>query len=246
MTTDVIIIGGGAAGLCSAVYLKKKNPNLTVRIIESSTRVGKKLALTGNGRCNITNKNIEISRYHGENSEFCRYALENYDRFFTEDFFESIGVPFVFEGDKGYPASLQAASVVDCLRFAADELGVITHLESKVTNIQISNGKYKVIVDRTEAIKEAIKMATKQDIIVLAGKGHETYQEINDKKEPFDERKIITEIIEEIIEITVQEINITTDKIIEIKDLATTTEIEIVIIIILIFIMLSTPIIVFT
>jgi len=159
MTTDVIIIGGGAAGLCSAVYLKKKNPNLTVRIIESSTRVGKKLALTGNGRCNITNKNIEISRYHGENSEFCRYALENYDRFFTEDFFESIGVPFVFEGDKGYPASLQAASVVDCLRFAADELGVITHLESKVTNIQISNGKYKVIADNLNFLAKNVIIA---------------------------------------------------------------------------------------
>ena len=58
-----------------------------------------------------------------------------------------------------------------------------------------SKGNYKVVVDRTEAIKEAIKMATKTDIIVLAGKGHETYQEINGKKYPYDERKIIKEII---------------------------------------------------
>lgn len=59
-----------------------------------------------------------------------------------------------------------------------------------------TKGKYKVIVDRTEAIKEAIQMATKRDIIVLAGKGHEPYQEINGVKYPYDERIIVNEIIE--------------------------------------------------
>ena len=62
--------------------------------------------------------------------------------------------------------------------------------------IKKTNGKYKVIVDRTEAIKEAIKMAHKNDLIVLAGKGHEPYQEINGVKYPFDERIIVNEIIE--------------------------------------------------
>ena len=52
-----------------------------------------------------------------------------------------------------------------------------------------TNGKYKVVVDRKEAIKEAI------EIIVLAGKGHEPYQEINGTKYPFDERIIVKEII---------------------------------------------------
>ena len=61
--------------------------------------------------------------------------------------------------------------------------------------IKKTNGKYKVIVDRTEAIKEAIKMAHKNDLIVLAGKGHEPYQEINGVKYPFDERIIVNEII---------------------------------------------------
>ena len=61
--------------------------------------------------------------------------------------------------------------------------------------IKKTNGKYKVVVDRTEAIKEAIKMAHKNDLIVLAGKGHEPYQEINGVKYPFDERIIVNEII---------------------------------------------------
>ena len=58
-----------------------------------------------------------------------------------------------------------------------------------------TKGKYVAIVDRTEAIKHAIKTANKNDIIVLAGKGHETYQEINGVKNPYDERIIIRKII---------------------------------------------------
>lgn len=64
--------------------------------------------------------------------------------------------------------------------------------------ISKTKGKYEVIVDRTEAIEKAIKMANKRDIIILAGKGHETYQEINNEKKHFDEREIIKEIIEKI------------------------------------------------
>ena len=62
--------------------------------------------------------------------------------------------------------------------------------------IKKTKGKYIVIVDRIEAIKEAIKMAGVKDCIVLAGKGHEPYQEINGVKHPFDERIIVKKIIE--------------------------------------------------
>jgi len=63
------------------------------------------------------------------------------------------------------------------------------------TGIKKTKGKYECIVDRIEAIKYAINMASKKDIIVLAGKGHEPYQEINGVKHPFDERIIVNQII---------------------------------------------------
>ena len=63
--------------------------------------------------------------------------------------------------------------------------------------IKKTKGKYSIVLDRKEAIKEAIKMASKIDIVVIAGKGHELYQEINGKKIPFDERKIVKEITNE-------------------------------------------------
>ncbi len=62
--------------------------------------------------------------------------------------------------------------------------------------IKKTKGKYICIVDRIEAIKYAIEMADKRDIIVLAGKGHEPYQEINGQKYPFDERIIVNDIID--------------------------------------------------
>lgn len=160
MVTDVIIIGGGAAGLCAAVYLKQQNKDLSIRVMEALPRVCKKLAVTGNGRCNISNIDINLSRYHGEDVSFSEYALNKFDRCFTEDFFEKIGVPFVYEEEKAYPASLQASSVVDCLRFAADELGIITHLETKITNIMVSGGNYKVVANNMSFVAKNIIVAT--------------------------------------------------------------------------------------
>ena len=62
--------------------------------------------------------------------------------------------------------------------------------------IKKTKGNYKVVVDRKQAVEEAIKMATKLDIVILAGKGHEPYQEIDGVKYPFDERIIVKEIID--------------------------------------------------
>lgn len=63
--------------------------------------------------------------------------------------------------------------------------------------ISKTKGNYKIVVNRKEAIEEAIKMMRKNDIVILAGKGHETYQEINGVKHDFDERKIVKEILKE-------------------------------------------------
>ena len=71
---------------------------------------------------------------------------------------------------------------------------IIAEIEAGISK---TKGKYVVIEDRREAIKEALRMMNKIDIVVLAGKGHEPYQEINGEKLPFDERVIVKEILEE-------------------------------------------------
>ncbi len=73
-------------------------------------------------------------------------------------------------------------------------------IEDIKQGINKTKGKYEVIVDRTSAIKKAIIMAKEKDMILIAGKGHEMYQEIAGKKIPYDERKIINDIIDELEE----------------------------------------------
>ena len=106
MQTDCVILGGGAGGLCAAAALGRRG--LRVTVVERLPRVGKKLAATGNGRCNITNKNIDISRYHGKHPDFAEYALTRFNRTVCEEFFKEIGVDFVFEGDKAYPGGVRS------------------------------------------------------------------------------------------------------------------------------------------
>ena len=75
-----------------------------------------------------------------------------------------------------------------------DPEAIIKDIEEGISK---TKGKYEIVVDRREAIAKAIKMMGKRDLVILAGKGHETYQEINGEKFPFDERVIIKEILGE-------------------------------------------------
>ncbi len=142
---DVCIIGGGAAGLCAAAAIKMQDMSVSVAVAEQLDRVGKKLITTGNGRCNITNRVISLDRYHGENKEFARYALERFDNIYTESFFAELGVVFTYdEQGRAYPYSFQASSVVDALRFYALNKNVDIKTGIKVTDIDKKSGLYKV------------------------------------------------------------------------------------------------------
>ena len=158
---DVIIIGGGAAGMCAAINIKKRNRGISVAIIEQLSRVGKKLITTGNGRCNISNMNIDSERFHGENVAFCEYALQTYDNYFAEDFFSEIGVVFTYdETGRAYPYSLQASSVVDSMRFALEQMGVDTFVNTKVLSYNKQQNSFNIKTDNGEFICKNMIVAT--------------------------------------------------------------------------------------
>lgn len=147
-TVDIAVIGGGASGLLAAITAKRQDKTKKVCIFEGLDRVGKKLITTGNGRCNITNKEISLSRFHGDRVDFAEYALGKYSGRALEEFFLSVGIPFVNEGNKIFPASLQASSVVDCIRFECERLGVEILCGKKIE--KIVSGKSFTLISGNE------------------------------------------------------------------------------------------------
>ncbi|WP_313233978.1 NAD(P)/FAD-dependent oxidoreductase [Tissierella praeacuta] len=138
MSKKIIIIGGGAAGMMAALSVKRNGGDAL--ILEKNDRVGKKLLATGNGRCNYTNKNLNINNYHGNNPKFAYSALSEFDVERTIEFFESLGItPAVEDNGKVFPLSFQASSMLDILRYEIETQGIELITEAQVSEIKKKN-----------------------------------------------------------------------------------------------------------
>ena len=113
MTKKIMIIGGGAAGLMAAVQAARRGASVT--ILEKNESPGKKILATGNGRCNLTNLNLDPKEYHGENPSFAEKALQKFSLRQTLDFFHEAGLMTTDRDGWVYPRSLQASSVLRIL-----------------------------------------------------------------------------------------------------------------------------------
>lgn len=142
--TQIVIIGGGASGLVAAIMAARNGAGVTV--LERMQRVGKKLLATGNGRCNLANRYLDMSHYHGTHPEFVGGIFAQLGLEKTLAFFESLGVS-VQEEDEGrlFPASGQASSVLDVLRYEMDQLSVAEVCETIVQVIQPVRGALKCV-----------------------------------------------------------------------------------------------------
>lgn len=138
--TDIIIIGAGAAGCMSAVFSARYGKSVTV--FEPNGKIGRKLRITGKGRCNVTNnspveehiKNIPV------NSRFMYSAFSAFSAEDTMNFFEDLGVPLKTErGNRVFPVSDKAEDIVNALDREMKKLGVkIIH--KRVDSLIIENG----------------------------------------------------------------------------------------------------------
>ena len=143
MKHSLIIIGGGAAGLTAALI--SKNLGIDVAILEGTDRIGKKILTTGNGRCNISNANINTNRYHSENPYFFQQTLDSFNVDQTVNFFATLGIPLVtLEGGKMFPMSMQASSVIDILRLAIEEKHIPVYTNTKAKEITKKNNSFKI------------------------------------------------------------------------------------------------------
>lgn len=131
--TDVIIIGGGAAGCMAAVQAARLGKSVIV--FEKTTRLGRKLRITGKGRCNVTNNSpVEVHLNNiPVNSRFLYSSFAGFDSADVMNFFEELGVPLKTErGNRVFPVSDKADDIADALAYEMKNLGV------KIINKRVS------------------------------------------------------------------------------------------------------------
>ena len=138
------IIGAGASGMAAAIAAAE-NPDVQVILMERQARVGRKLAATGNGRCNLTNLHANKQGYHGQEPSFAAFALERFDVEQTLGWFGQLGLYTVAEeSGRVYPFSDQANSLVDVLRFALEKPNIQLLTGFEVTKVKKAEGGFRV------------------------------------------------------------------------------------------------------
>ena len=135
---DIIIIGGGAAGLTAAYSAGSVAENIKIAVLEKMPRPGRKIMITGKGRCNLTNMKdwSDFSGHIHPKANFLKPAFYTFNPAETAVFFNNAGMETVTErGDRVFPASYIAADVVDALVRSAAGVGVNIETGKEVENI---------------------------------------------------------------------------------------------------------------
>lgn len=142
MSKKVIVIGAGASGLMCAGKCAENGNSVT--LFEKNSRVGRKLMITGKGRCNVTNLCTSVDELLENIPENGKFLYSAFDKMMPYDimaFFENMGVPIKVErGNRVFPASDKAVDIVDALKKYVDKTGV-NIINSGVTDIITENGQ---------------------------------------------------------------------------------------------------------
>ena len=135
MQTDCVILGGGAGGLCAAAALGRRG--LRVTVVERLPRVGKKLLATGNGRCNLSNLDMQPSHY-GKAAPFVERVYAAVPPEDVAAFFASLGLMTAVEDGRVYPRTMAASAVLDVLRMACERYAVSMLTDTEVVALSPS------------------------------------------------------------------------------------------------------------
>ena len=155
---QILILGGGAAGLAAALAAAQTAEGRAhITVLDKNAKVGKKLLATGNGRCNLDNRDITPERYFTSSPKALRRLLSAVDEAAPLAWFESLGLyPRTDEAGRVYPYSNQAADVLALLEHHLSRLGVEVRTGCTVQNLSQSRGGYAVQIE-TEAGREPLR-----------------------------------------------------------------------------------------
>lgn len=159
--SPVVVIGGGAAGMMTA--LSARRAGARVILVEPNEKLGRKLYITGKGRCNLTNNTTPegVLRHVPRNGRFLYSAVTRFPPAAVMEYFETLGVPLKTErGGRVFPCSDRAADVIDALFFALKKAGV-TLLRDRATALEIQEGRVTGVVLEVQTLAAgAVILAT--------------------------------------------------------------------------------------
>lgn len=161
--SHVIVVGGGAAGMFAAIAAAKNGHQVT--LYEKNEKLGKKIFITGKGRCNITNAADMEELFDAvvTNSKFLYSSFYGYTNQNVIDFFEDAGVPVKIErGNRVFPISDHSSDVIRALEREMKKVGVKVCLNTEVKSVEAEKGKFNKVVlkDATIQVADACIVAT--------------------------------------------------------------------------------------
>lgn len=172
--SKVIIIGAGAAGMMAGIIAARKQHDVT--IFEKNEKAGKKLYITGKGRCNLTNAcdDTDLRESIVSNQKFMYSAFSRFSNYDCMGFFDELGLKFKVErGDRVFPESDRAADVIDCLKRELRRLHVNIEYNACVTDIIAAEENADAPVRRCSGIRTRIGNKTQtfncDELIIATG-----------------------------------------------------------------------------
>jgi predicted Rossmann fold flavoprotein len=151
---NIAIIGGGASGMMASITAARSGAKVT--LFEANDRVGKKILVTGNGRCNLSNMKMDSLFYESDDVSFVNSCINNFSTKETILFFESIGVLTKEKNGGLYPVTDTATTILDALRFALKRYQVSIKCNSKIKEICKKNDRFLITGCKTEFNKVII------------------------------------------------------------------------------------------
>lgn len=163
---DVVVVGGGAAGVFAAIHAKAKNPEARVALLEKSAVLLSKVRVSGGGRCNVTHACFEpklLVKHYPRGEKELIGPFHSFQPLDTIEWFETRGVTLKTEADgRMFPVTNQSATIIQCLVNEMEKLGVEVHFRQKIETIACGEMF-------TLSIQEKEPLQTKKLILATGG-----------------------------------------------------------------------------
>lgn len=156
---DVVIIGAGAAGLMCAIEAAKRNRKVIV--LDHANKVGKKILMSGGGRCNFTNYNIQADNYISHNPHFCKSALERYTQWDFINLVNDYRIPFHEKAHGQLFCDNKSQDILNMLLMECEKYNAKISLHTSITEVQqLNNQSFKISSNKGDFNSKSLVIAT--------------------------------------------------------------------------------------